>query len=136
LGTRLFIYWLPLPDIFVHAAVGTHASHLEHAYAAQLAQVGRAHARGRPQRARPLRARLLRLGLLGVQRLREGHPLPAPLDGWRSPTYAWDFAALSDDKSSFVLGHSAADTLTGHRLMRNQLREILSGVDPARAVRI
>jgi dTDP-4-dehydrorhamnose reductase len=267
------------PDVFVHAALGTHASHLEHEpYAAQLAEVGVVHtlAAARHVRAHyvlvssdwvysgmlpphlrwseqdppePLnawgRTRLAceratadyngpwlitrPAGLYGVnlarpqtsgelashvwahssiplrlvQRLREGHPLPAPRDGWRSPTYAWDYAqrlcelvaqdcegvyntagpdslnrrdylrmlarafdcdpslvhegtvagflqacgedphlrapsntALSDERSSFVLGHSAIDAPTGHRLMRNQLREILSGVDPAQAVTI
>jgi dTDP-4-dehydrorhamnose reductase len=267
------------PDVLVHAALGTHASHLEHEpYAAQLAQVGVVHtlAAARHVRAHyvlvssdwvysgmlpphlrwseqdppePLnawgRTRLAcelatadyngswlitrPAGLYGVnlarpqtsgelashvwahssiplrlvQRLREGHALPAPRDGWRSPTYAWDYAqrlcelvaqdcegvyntagpdalnrrdylrmlarafdcdpalvqegtvagflqacgedphlkapsntALSDERSSFVLGHPAVDAPSGHRLMRNQLREILSGVDPAQAVTI
>jgi dTDP-4-dehydrorhamnose reductase len=267
------------PDVLVHAALGTHASHLEHEpYAAQLAQVGVVHtlAAARHVRAHyvlvssdwvysgmlpphlrwseqdppePLnawgRTRLAcelatadyngpwlitrPAGLYGVNlarpqasgelanhvwahssiplrlvaRLREGHALPAPRDGWRSPTYAWDYAqrlcelvaqdcegvyntagpdslnrrdylrmlarafdcdpalvqegtvagflqacgedphlkapsntALSDERSSFVLGHPAMDAPAGHRLMRNQLREILSGVDPAQAVTI
>jgi dTDP-4-dehydrorhamnose reductase len=143
------------------------------------------------------------LPLRFVERLRHEQPLPAPADGWRSPTYTWDYAqrvcelvaqqcegvyntagpdalcrrdylrmlarafdcdpalvregttaaylaacgedphlrvpsntALSDDKSSFVVGHPAVDTAHGHRLMRNQLREVLSGADPARAVTI
>ncbi len=138
-----------------------------------------------------------------VERLRHAQSLPAPADGWRSPTYAWDYAqrvceliaqdcngiyntagpealnrrdylrllarsfdcdpalvregtmaaflascgedphlrlpsntALSDDKSSFVIGHPAVDAPAGHRLMRNQLREVLSGADPAVAVTI
>lgn len=138
-----------------------------------------------------------------VARLRHAELLPAPADGYRSPTYAWDYAqrlceliaqdcegvyntagpdslhrrdylrllartfdcdpalvregstarfleacgedphlampsntALSDDKSSFVLGHPAVDARTGHHLMRSQLREVLSGADPAQAVTI
>jgi dTDP-4-dehydrorhamnose reductase len=138
-----------------------------------------------------------------VHRLRREQPLPAPADGWRSPTYAWDYAqrlceliaqdcegvyntagpdslncreylrllarafdcdpalvrdgttagylaacgedphlaipsntALSDDKSSFVLGHHAVDARTGHGLMRAQLRNVLSGVGGAQAVTI
>jgi dTDP-4-dehydrorhamnose reductase len=137
-----------------------------------------------------------------VSRLRSEQPLPAPADGYRSPTYAWDYAqrvceliaqecegvyntagpeslhqreylrllarafdcdpalvregtvagflracgedprlklapntALSDEKASFVLGHPSVDPRTGHRLMRNQLREVL-GADPALAVTI
>lgn len=267
------------PDVLVHAAIETQASHLEHEpYAGQLAQVGvvhtaaaarnvRAHyvlvssdwvysglrpphqrwseedppepinACGRARQAceqaaqdyngswlitrpaglygvnlaRPQTSGELAqhvwthssLPLRWVKRLREEHPLPAPNDGYRSPTYAWDYAqrlceliaqdcegvyntagpdslnrrdylrllarsfdcdptlvqngtvagflqasgedphltlpsntALSDEKSAFVLGHSAVDARTGHRLMRNQLREILSGVDPAQAVTI
>jgi dTDP-4-dehydrorhamnose reductase len=267
------------PDVLVHAAISSHASHLEHEpYAAQLAQVGTVHtlaaarnvrahyvlvssdwvysghrpphlrwseedppepvnACGRTRQAceelthdyngswlitrpagvygvnlaRPRAAGELAahvwshssLPLHWVARLRERHPLPAPADGWRSPTYAWDYAqrvceliaqdcegvyntagpeslhyrdylrllarafdcdpalvregtvagflqasgedphlklpsntALSDEKSSFVLGHAAIDARTGHRLMRRQLREVLSGVDPAQAVTI
>jgi dTDP-4-dehydrorhamnose reductase len=138
-----------------------------------------------------------------VHRLRHAQSLPAPADGWRSPTYAWDYAqrvceliaqdcegvyntagpdsinrrdylrllarsfdcdpalvregttagflaacgedphlampsntALSDDKSSFVLGRHAVDARTGHGLMRGQLRNVLSGADPAQAVTI
>lgn len=138
-----------------------------------------------------------------VQRLRHSESLPAPADGYRSPTYAWDYAqrlceliaqdcegvyntagpdslnrreylrllarafdcdpalvrdgttagflaacgedphlampsntALSDDKSSFVLGHPAVDARTGHHLMRSQLRGVLGGADPAQAVTI
>jgi dTDP-4-dehydrorhamnose reductase len=267
------------PDVFVHAAIGTHASEMEHdPYAAQLAQVGAVHtlaaarnvrahyvlvscdwvysgllpphmrwseedppepinAWGRARHAcelatadyngswlvtrpaelygvnlaRPQAAGELArhvwahssLPLRLVQRLREGHSIPAPADGWRSPTYAWDYAqrlceliaqdcegvyntagpdalnrrdhlrllarafdcdpalvrngsmaaflqacgedphlkapsntALSDEKSSFVVGHSAVDARAGIRLMRSQLRAILSGVDPAQAVTI
>lgn len=143
------------------------------------------------------------LPLHWVHRLRAHETLPAPADGYRSPTYAWDYAqrvceliaqecegvyntagpesmncreyfrllarsfdcdpelvrdgtvagfmqacgedprlklppntALSDDKTSFVLGHPAVDATTGHRLMRSQLREVLSGADPAQAVTI
>ncbi len=143
------------------------------------------------------------LPLRWVDRLRHAETLPAPADGYRSPTYAWDYAqrvceliaqdcegvyntagpeslnrreylrllarsfdcdpalvrdgttagfleacgedphlampsntALSDDKSSFVLGHPAVDVRTGHHLMRSQLREVLSGADPAQAVTI
>jgi dTDP-4-dehydrorhamnose reductase len=142
------------------------------------------------------------LPLHWVSLLRSQQPLPAPADGYRSPTYAWDYAqrlceliaqecegiyntagpeslnrrdylrllarsfdcdpalvrdgtvagfmqacgedpelklppntALSDDKASFVLGHQAVDARTGHRLMRNQLREVLGG-DAAQAVTI
>lgn len=267
------------PDVLIHAALGTHASHLEHdPYAAQLALIGtihtlaaarnvRAHyvlvssdwvysgmlpphlrwseddppepinAWGRARQACELAAAdyngswlITRVGgLYGVnlarprasgelarhvwshssvplhlvERLREGHALPAPRDGYRTPTYAWDYAqrlcelvaqdcegiyntagpdalnrrdylrllarafdcdpalvrdgtvagylqvcgedphlkapsntALADVKATFVLGHHAVDPQTGHRLMRNQLREVLSGVDPAQAVRI
>lgn len=138
-----------------------------------------------------------------LHRLRAAEPLPAPADGWRSPTYAWDYAqrvceliaqecegvyntagpdslncreylrllarsfdcdpalvrdgttagflaacgedphlampsntALSDDKSSFVLGRHAVDAPTGLGLMRGQLRNVLSGADPHQAVTI
>ncbi|HEY7831025.1 MAG TPA: sugar nucleotide-binding protein [Solirubrobacteraceae bacterium] len=138
-----------------------------------------------------------------VDRMRHDQSLPAPADGYRSPTYVWDYAqrvceliaqdcagvyntagpdslnrreylrllarsfdcdpalvrdgttagfleacgedphlampsntALSDDKSSFVLGRHAVDARTGHHLMRSQLRGVLSGADPAQAVTI
>jgi dTDP-4-dehydrorhamnose reductase len=38
---------------------------------------------------------------------------------------------LCDERATFVLGRSAVDALTGHRLMREQLRRVLGGSGPA-----
>ncbi|HXB64647.1 MAG TPA: sugar nucleotide-binding protein [Solirubrobacteraceae bacterium] len=50
---------------------------------------------------------------------RDGSPAPLPLN-----------TALGDDKSAFILGHSAIDPFNGHRLMRRQLERLLGNIDP------